>query len=157
MIWLCCPARSAIQKWMRTHTRLWSSRLWRGPTLRGEPGTPRVLLTTDAANSCQPKHFQSFCFNCHAPSSLATLIYNWISRKISTNKEAAIVSLVRLSQLYHCYIDKYPNHICIYSIIIIMLIFKCLSLEALSTLQDHEGGRGQGNKIITRMFLSDST
>ena len=27
-----------------------------------------------------------------------------------------------------------------------MVIFKCLSLKAVSILQDHEGGRGRGNK-----------
>ena len=36
-----------------------------------------------------------------------------------------------------------------------MVIFKCLSLKALSALQDHEGGGGDGvTKIITQMFLS---
>ena len=33
-----------------------------------------------------------------------------------------------------------------------MVIFKRLSLKAVSALQDHEGGGGQGNKIITQMF-----
>ena len=42
-------------------------------------------------------------------------------------------------------------------IIIIMLIFKRLSLTALSALQDHEGGGGdEVIKIITQMFFSDS-
>ena len=42
-----------------------------------------------------------------------------------------------------------------------MVIVKRLSLKALSALQDHDGGWGRGgergNKIITQMFLSDST
>ena len=38
------------------------------------------------------------------------------------------------------------------TLIIIMVIFKHLSLKALSTLQDHEGGGGTGwKKIITQM------
>ena len=40
---------------------------------------------------------------------------------------------------------------------IIMVIFRRLSLKALSALQDHEDGGGRGNKIITQMLLSDST
>ena len=40
---------------------------------------------------------------------------------------------------------------------IMMFMFKRLSLKALSALQDHEGGGGDGvTKIITQMFLSDS-
>ena len=74
----CRPARSAIQKWVRTQTRLWSSRLWCGPTQRGESGTPRVLSTTRAANSCQPKHFPSLWFSGHVASSSAKLIHIWI-------------------------------------------------------------------------------
>ena len=38
-----------------------------------------------------------------------------------------------------------------------MIIFKRISLKVQSALQDHEGGGGQGNKIIIQMFLPDST
>ena len=38
-----------------------------------------------------------------------------------------------------------------------MVIFKRLSLKALSALQDMKEEGGQGYKIITQMFLSDST
>ena len=42
-------------------------------------------------------------------------------------------------------------------IIIIMVIFKRLSLKALSALDDYEGGGGRGKKIITQMFLYNYT
>ena len=54
------------------------------------------------------------------------------------------------------YVLSWSEYNFITIILIIMVIFKGLSLKALGALQDKEGGAGRGNKIITQMFLSGS-